>query len=67
MKIQVAVFWVASYIVVVGYQSFGEPYCLHLQGDFHPEHCVTTQKTSTLLVTDMCSVTVWKKKSINIH
>jgi hypothetical protein len=33
MKIQVAVFWVMTPCSdVVGYQRFGEPCCLHLQG-----------------------------------
>jgi len=33
MKIQVEVFWVVtSYSVIVGYQRFKGPYCLHLQG-----------------------------------
>jgi hypothetical protein len=32
VKIQIDVFWgVTPYRVVVGYQSFGEPFCLHLQ------------------------------------
>jgi hypothetical protein len=34
MKIQVTVFWVTTPCsVVVGYQRFGGPCCLHLQGD----------------------------------
>jgi hypothetical protein len=34
MKIQVEVFWVVMPCgVVVGYQYFGGPWCLHLQGE----------------------------------
>jgi hypothetical protein len=34
VKIQVEVFWVVTPCsVVVGYQCFGEPFCLHVQGE----------------------------------
>jgi len=41
VNIQVEFFWVVIlYSVVVGYQCFRRPYCLHL-------HSITAQKTST--------------------
>jgi hypothetical protein len=44
MKIEVVVFWVVTpSINVVGYQSFGGPCCLHLQGEG-----IGTQKIATL-------------------
>jgi hypothetical protein len=32
-KIQIEVLWVVKYDLVVGYQHFGGPCCLHLQGE----------------------------------
>jgi len=44
---QVEFFWIfIPCTVVVGYQRFRDPYCLHLQG----ENGVTTQKTPTLYI-----------------
>jgi len=41
VKIQVEVFWVVTPCsVVVGYQRFGEPCCLHL-------HCMVSQHKNT--------------------
>jgi len=57
VKIQVEIFWaVTLYSVVVGYQHFRRPCCLHFQGWHGPQkhvhptrtlHSVTTQMTST--------------------
>jgi hypothetical protein len=50
---QVEIFWgVMPCSVVVGYQRFRGPCCLHLQG-------VTTQKTSTLNSFSYCSPVKW--------
>jgi hypothetical protein len=59
MKIHVEVFWIVTPCgIVVGYQRFGGPCCLHLQGEmkapkrWYPSttlHGVTTQKTSASL------------------
>jgi len=57
---QIEVFWIVTPCVVIGYQRFGGPYCLNLQGcsrlstfrnhvtSTEPHHyTVTTQRTMT--------------------
>jgi len=50
VKFQVELFWVVTpFSFVVGYQRFGSPCCLYLQGEVTTTtlHHVTTQKAST--------------------
>jgi hypothetical protein len=48
VNIQVMFFWVVMlYSVVVGYQHFRGPCCLHIQGELHG---ITTQRTSTWIL-----------------
>jgi len=74
LMFQVEVFWVVTpCIVVVGYQSFGGPCCLHLQGDgrqhgspkrWRPTttlHGITTQKTSTSKNICGAFIKTWKR------
>jgi hypothetical protein len=45
VKIQVKVFWVVMLSgPAVGYQHFGGPYCLHLQGEVHNARKWTWEK-----------------------
>jgi hypothetical protein len=47
---QVEVFWdVTPYSVVVGYQRFGGPCCIHLQGEVEISGCYTIKKEGALL------------------